>query len=50
MAKTFHCPRCGVDISDSFEHDDPEVGIRGGYYCEVCEEGYPDEPEDDLLD
>lgn len=30
------CPKCGVDISDSHQEDDPDTGIVGGYYCVDC--------------
>lgn len=51
MAREFICPKCGADITDSHVEDDPSVGIYGGWYCDACEEGYPDEhdqydPED----
>lgn len=35
--KTCHCPKCDADITDSYQEDEPDVGIRGGYYCEACE-------------
>jgi hypothetical protein len=32
------CPKCGEDISDSYEGHDPSVGIMcGGWFCEVCD-------------
>lgn len=32
------CPKCGADISDSYEGYDPSVGIMsGGWYCEACD-------------
>jgi hypothetical protein len=34
-----NCPKCGQDISDSFEPDEPSVGIIGGWYCEECDLG-----------
>lgn len=44
------CPLCGADISDSYQEDDWDVGIIGGYYCETCDKGFlPDDdngPED----
>lgn len=45
--RIFECPKCGNDISDSHLGDDPDVGIRAGWYCEKCNEGYPDEDEPD---
>jgi hypothetical protein len=32
-----NCPKCDADIGDSYEPDDPSVGIRGGYYCDACD-------------
>lgn len=49
-----NCPKCGADISDSYERDDPSVGINAGWYCDACDLGfgeheYPREPmEDDV--
>ena len=36
---TVHCPKCEVDISDSYEPDDPSVGIVGGWFCDACNLG-----------
>jgi rubrerythrin len=51
MARIFECPKCGADISDSYEGADPDVGINAGWYCNICDEGYGDEdglePHDD---
>lgn len=34
-----NCPKCGVDISDTFQEAEPDVGIMGsGYYCDACDE------------
>jgi hypothetical protein len=46
---TMNCPKCDADVSDSYEPDDPSVGIYGGWYCDACDlaigEGdYPREP------
>ena len=32
-----NCPKCDADISDSYEPDDPSVGIVGGYCCDTCD-------------
>lgn len=32
-----NCPKCDADISDSFEPDDPSVGVCGGWFCDVCD-------------
>lgn len=37
------CPKCGADISDSFQEAEPDVGVNAGWYCDVCDEGYADE-------
>ena len=38
MARTKECPKCGVDISDSYESAEPDVGIMGsGWYCDACD-------------
>lgn len=42
MARTTECPKCGVDVSDSYEPDDPSVGIVGGWYCDACDLGISD--------
>jgi hypothetical protein len=33
------CPRCGDDISDTYQVDEPDVGIVGGWWCEACDVG-----------
>ena len=49
-----NCPKCGGDISDTYEPDDFSVGILGGWYCGNCdlpvsEDAHPREPlEDDV--
>jgi len=38
MAREKFCPKCGEDITDSYEHEDPSVGIMdGSWYCDACE-------------
>jgi hypothetical protein len=32
-----HCPKCDADVGDSYQEDDPSVGIVGGYYCDACD-------------
>jgi hypothetical protein len=34
---SLNCPKCDADISDSYEPDDPSVGIVGGWYCDACD-------------
>lgn len=51
MPRILECPKCGVDISDSYQREEPDVGISAGWYCDACdlavsdEDGY--EPHDD---
>lgn len=47
MARFKERPKCGQDISDSYQGEDPDCGISGGWYCEVCDTGYPAEDEPD---
>jgi hypothetical protein len=37
MSRSYECPKCGTDIGDSYEGDDPSVGISAGYYCDACD-------------
>ena len=44
-----NCPKCGADISDTYEQADYSVGINAGWYCDACDLGigeheYPCEP------
>jgi len=32
-----YCPKCDADISESYESDDPSVGISAGWYCDACD-------------
>lgn len=32
-----NCPKCDVDISESYEPDDWSVGIVGGWFCDACD-------------
>lgn len=44
MSRTFECPKCGIDISDSFQEAEPDVGIMAaGWFCDECNEGFTDE-------
>ena len=40
-----NCPKCDADISESYEPDDPSVGIVGGWYCDTCDLGVTEEYE-----
>ena len=47
------CPKCGIDVGDTYEPYDPSVGIMcGGWFCEACDLAIPDEGHDesDYLD
>lgn len=44
-----NCPKCDVDISDTYEPDDYSCGIQAGWYCDACDHAigeweYPREP------
>lgn len=42
------CPKCGADISDTYEGSDPSVGIMsGGWWCDACEIVVVDDGDDD---
>lgn len=45
------CPKCGTDVSDSYQSAEPDVGIMGsGWYCDACDFVIDDdgfEPHDD---
>lgn len=48
-----NCPKCDADISDSYESDDPSVGIIAGWYCDACDlpvgdDGHREPMEDDV--
>ena len=32
-----NCPKCDADIGETYEPDDPSVGICGGWYCDACD-------------
>src|SRR5436190_1410827 len=31
------CPKCDADIGETYEPDDPSVGVCGGWYCDACD-------------
>lgn len=46
--RTCECPKCGADISDTYESAEPDVGIMSsGWYCEVCDLPVIEEEPDD---
>ncbi len=50
MSRPMECPKCGEDISESYQSWDPDCGINAGWFCEKCNEGYADEGDDDDFD
>lgn len=50
MPHIFECPKCGVDIGDSYQAADPDVGIGAGWFCDACNEGYDDEDGPESFD
>lgn len=47
MSRLFECPKCGADISETYESWDPDVGIMAaGWYCDTCDEGFIDDSDD----
>lgn len=51
-APTRECPKCGADISDTYQAAEPDVGIMGsGWFCETCDEFVDDDNDgSDYLD
>jgi len=48
MARIVECPKCGADVSHTYEGCDPSVGIMsGGWYCEKCDLAIPEEDQPD---
>ena len=45
--RIFECPKCGEDISESYQHAEPDVGLNGGWFCDKCNEGYADTDDGD---
>lgn len=51
MAKEAECPKCGADISDSWQDVEPDVGIMSaGFYCEACDLPIEWEPDGEPYD
>lgn len=53
MARCCECPNCGADITDTYEPDDPSVGIYAGWFCDACDlaigdDGQYERMEDDM--
>lgn len=51
MARTCECPKCGQDISESYQSADPDVGIMSsGWYCDACDVVVDDDSDDDYIE
>lgn len=37
MPRIHECPKCGIDIGDSYQGAEPDVGIGAGWYCDACD-------------
>lgn len=37
MGERMNCPKCEADISDSWQPDEPDVGISSGWFCDACD-------------
>lgn len=36
--RVMECPKCGQDVSESYQDYDPDCGIMSaGWYCEACD-------------
>ncbi len=49
-----NCPKCDIDISDTYQGAEPDVGIMsGGWYCDACDLAVADDEreyfDDDVL-
>jgi len=54
MARLVECPKCGADISDTYQPAEHDVGIMmGGWFCDACDvtvgEDEPEYHDDDVL-
>jgi hypothetical protein len=48
MAHRCECPKCGADISDSWQDYEPDVGIMSaGWYCDACDLPVTYEPNEE---
>lgn len=47
MPRNCTCPKCGEDITESYQDYDPDVGIMAAsWYCDKCDEVVVDEGDD----
>ena len=37
MSRECECPKCGTDVSDSYEQEDYSCGITAGWFCDACD-------------
>lgn len=45
------CPKCGTDISDTFQAAEPDVGVtNGSWFCDACDVVVEQESDDDDSD
>lgn len=51
MSRPKECPKCGQDISDSYQNYDPDVGIMSaGWFCDSCDLPIIDDDEEPYYD
>ncbi len=46
--RTKECPKCGADVSETYQPYEPDVGIMcGGWFCDACDFFIEDDGEPD---
>ncbi len=43
MSRSCECPKCGADISDTWQEAELDIGINAGWFCDACDLGVGDE-------
>lgn len=43
MSRSCECPKCGADVSDTYEGEDYSCGITAGWFCGACDLGIGDD-------